>query len=458
MRPRLSRQVSLVVAAAALLSAVLAGLVSVGLVRTAADTQSRTVLRRETLLVAGLLERQRTALSTRPRQPVGQLLSRAEISLVRVEANGRVGQGGSPPVVPPPTLDAADLRAAAAGQPISATRMLGGSRYLVEGQPVAQGGGVVLLERASVARSAGTPVLRRLAVALLLGVAAALVLGLLLARRIARPLELAAAGARRLAAGERGLQLTPEGPREVAAVTESLTGLAAALSASEARQAAFLVSVSHELRTPLTAVRGFGEALADGVATGGEAVRAGEVITAEADRLQHLVSDLLDLARLGAEDFRLDLVEVDLTALVTDAGEVWRHRGEGQGVGFALAAPAYPVLVRTDARRVRQVLDGLLENALRATPSGRPLVLALDASRPSTVLLEVRDGGPGLTDADLAVAFERSALHDRYRGTRRVGTGVGLALVAGLVARLGGQVLAGHAPEGGASFAVHLPR
>jgi len=74
------------------------------------------------------------------------------------------------------------------------------------------------------------------------------------------------------------------------------------------------------------------------------------------------------------------------------------------------------------------------------------------------VLLEVRDGEPGLTDADLAVAFERSALHDRYRGTRRVGTGVGLALVAGLVARLGGQVLAGHAPEGGASFAVHLPR
>ena len=70
----------------------------------------------------------------------------------------------------------------------------------------------------------------------------------------------------------------------------------------------------------------------------------------------------------------------------------------------------------------------------------------------------MRDGGPGLTEDDLAVAFERSALYDRYRGVRRVGTGVGLALVAGLVARLGGQVQAGHAPEGGASFAVRLPR
>jgi len=73
------------------------------------------------------------------------------------------------------------------------------------------------------------------------------------------------------------------------------------------------------------------------------------------------------------------------------------------------------------------------------------------------VLIEVRDGGPGLTDDDLAVAFQRAALYERYRGVRRVGTGFGLALVHGLASRLGGTATAGRAPEGGARFSVLLP-
>lgn len=72
-------------------------------------------------------------------------------------------------------------------------------------------------------------------------------------------------------------------------------------------------------------------------------------------------------------------------------------------------------------------------------------------------VIEVRDGGPGLTDDDLAVVFERGALHQRYRGVRKVGSGLGLALAAGLVRRLGGEISAGHAAEGGAAFVVSLP-
>ena len=88
---------------------------------------------------------------------------------------------------------------------------------------------------------------------------------------------------------------------------------------------------------------------------------------------------------------------------------------------------------------------------------GRPIVFALTPS-PHEVVIEVRDGGPGLTPADCEVAFDRSVLYERYRGVRRVGTGVGLALVAGLVSRLGGTAQAGRAPEGGACFTVRLPR
>src|SRR5690606_14994067 len=183
------------------------------------------------------------------------------------------------------------------------------------------------------------------------------------------------------------------------------------------------------------------------------------------------------------------------------------------GVPWRIELPDLPALpVRTDAGRLRQVLDGLIGNALRVVPSGAPVVLALrpapgrgphgpaagavtvpgPAAPGSTVagpaaprsatsgravprpvgdgavrdgaagpgagaVLEVRDGGPGLTEADLEVVFERGVLSSRYRGVRKVGSGLGLALAARLVRRLGGAIDAGHAAEGGARFTVTLP-
>jgi two-component system, OmpR family, sensor kinase len=171
----------------------------------------------------------------------------------------------------------------------------------------------------------------------------------------------------------------------------------------------------------------------------------------------HVATDGAEgLAAARTQDFRLDLVRVDLVDLIRRAAEVWRDRCERESVVLRLELPEGPAVVTTDPTRVRQILDGLAENALRVTPPGRPLVFALRTD-PDGVSLEVRDGGPGLTDDDVAVAFERSALHDRYRGERRVGTGIGLALVDGLTRRLGGRAAAGHAPEGGAAFTIRLP-
>jgi signal transduction histidine kinase len=184
---------------------------------------------------------------------------------------------------------------------------------------------------------------------------------------------------------------------------------------------------------------------------------AGRTIVGEARRLDRLVADLLDLGRLGADDFRYDVAPVDLDALVGEAGQMWQRRCAAVGVRFGLERPSRPVVVSTDAARVRQVVDGLAENALRVTPAGAPLVLALRTEGGEAVI-EVRDGGPGLTAEDREVAFERSALHDRYRGLRPVGTGLGLALVKALATGLGGRVEADVAArEGGACFRVRLP-
>ncbi|OJV80794.1 MAG: hypothetical protein BGO37_14675 [Cellulomonas sp. 73-92] len=301
---------------------------------------------------------------------------------------------------------------------------------------------------------------RRVGRAVVTGSAAGLVVGLLAgtatAQVLTRPLRRTAAAARELGAGRRDVRVPLEGPPEIAEVAESLNSLATALETSEARQRKFLLSVSHELRTPLTAVRGFGESIADGVVTGDEAREAGRVVVDEAARLTRLVEDLLDLARLGADDFRLEPAPTDLAVLLEQAAGTWSPRAEATGARFVVEHPGRPLVVQTDAGRVRQVLDGLVANALRLTPAGRPVVLAARAT-PTGAVLEVRDGGPGLTAEDRAVAFEPGALGERYRDERPVGVGIGLSLVHGLVQRLGGGIAVGVAPEGGAQFTVTLP-
>ncbi|MFZ0157570.1 MAG: ATP-binding protein, partial [Kineosporiaceae bacterium] len=122
-----------------------------------------------------------------------------------------------------------------------------------------------------------------------------------------------------------------------------------------------------------------------------------------------------------------------------------------------VVAPAPgPVLV-TDGERVRQMVDALADNALRVLTPGDPLVLGCQELPGGGVRVEVRDGGPGLAPEELAVAFHRGELSERYRGRRPVGSGVGLALVGELARRLGGSAAASPAPEGGVRFAIDLP-
>jgi len=328
---------------------------------------------------------------------------------------------------------------------------------LVEARLVAPERVLVLqTSAASAVNDLAGPVLGQLAVALVAGLAVAVAAGVLVARRLARPLRETGEAARRLSTGERSLRVDAEGPVEVAEVAEALNGLADALELSESRQRRFLLSVSHELRTPLTAVRGYAEALADGVVSGAEVERAGRVIATEADRLDALMSDLLALARSDADDFAVDLAPSDLGVVVAQAAQAWSEPARRAQLSLRCETPAAPVMAMADPLRTRQVIDALVANAVRVTPPQRPVVIAAALGDDGRPRLAVRDGGPGLTDDDLPVAFDQGVLRDRYEGSRPAGSGIGLALVARLVHRMQGEVAAGHAPEGGASFIVTL--
>jgi two-component system sensor histidine kinase BaeS len=138
--------------------------------------------------------------------------------------------------------------------------------------------------------------------------------------------------------------------------------------------------------------------------------------------------------------------------VVQEASDVWQTRCSREGVNFLLELPEKPVFITSDIGRIRQIIDNLMENALRVTPAGQPIVLALSID----AVIEVRDGGPGLSGDDVDVAFEPGELYERYRAVRKVGTGFGLALVGRLASRLGATASAGTAPEGGASFRIEF--
>lgn len=445
MRSLTARIVALV-AVVALAGALLSGLVLARALAAANRAQAGDLLAaRATTAAERLAARPRAGCAAVDAAAVARVLRRAGV-LVACAAPG---------AVPGAPFTAQDVAGAAADGP-AVTRGTGGGGYVVVARPA--GAGRVLLvaqaERDVVRLTAAQR--RRVVGGGVAVLAAGSLAGLLLARTVTVPLGRLATAARRLSAGERDVRVLPQGPREVADAARALDALSAALAASEERQRQFLLAVSHELRTPLTAVTGYAELLADGVLGPPEAARAGAVVLAEAGRLQGRVADLLALARLEADDFTVDLGPVDATAVLRAAQAAWEPRARAAAVPLRTEA-AGPVVVVADGERLRQAVDALVDNALRVLPAGAPLVLAAHDLGGGRARVQVRDGGPGLSEQDRAVAFERGRLTQRHRGTRPVGSGLGLALVGELARRMGGHAEAVPAPEGGVAFGLVLP-
>ena len=279
----------------------------------------------------------------------------------------------------------------------------------------------------------------------------AAVAAFLLARRISQPVDRIAAAARTLAGGTHPEPVPVEGAMEIATLAGAFNELAAQLQKAQEAERNFLLSVSHELKTPLTAIRGYAEAVEDGAV---DARDAAATVASEARRLERLVHDLLDLARMNRTDFGVHNSEIDLSEVVEDA--VRRYEGQAESFGLELRAVAdAPAPAIGDADRVLQVVSNLVENALRLTPPGGEVRVVAAPG-----VLRVEDTGPGLAEADTERAFERFYLHERYGRERQVGTGLGLAIVKELTEAMGGSVDVESSPGTLTVFTVrlHVPR
>jgi signal transduction histidine kinase len=306
----------------------------------------------------------------------------------------------------------------------------------------------ILLRPKSFTNARWTPYVYSLLLAALVGGALAALVAFLLARRIARPVRRVADASRSLARGEHPDPLPVEGPAELATLATAFNDLASQLARAREAERNFLLSVSHELKTPLTAIRGYAEAVEDGAVDPREAAA---IVAQEAARLERLVHDLLDLARMNRTDFSVHLNAIDLAEVAEEAVRRYQPQADGFGVTLSVSSDV-PVPAIADADRVLQVLSNLVENALRMTPPGGEVRVV--AEDPGT--LRVEDTGPGLEPDDHPHAFERFYLHERYGKERKVGTGLGLALVKELTEAMGGSVSVESEPGRLTTFTVSL--
>ena len=314
-------------------------------------------------------------------------------------------------------------------------------------QPKLNPGTLILLRPESTAGSLLSPYVWGLLIAAAAGGLLAALAAFLLARRISRPVDRIAAAARTLARGAHPEPVPVEGATEIATLAGAFNDLAAQLQQAQEAERNFLLSVSHELKTPLTAIRGYAEAVEDGAVDPREAAAT---VASEARRLERLVKDLLDLARMHRTDFSVHNTEIDLAELAEDAVRRYGKQAHSFGVAlWAVTESSAPAIA--DADRVLQVVSNLVENALRLTPAGGEVRVVAEPG-----LLRVEDTGPGLAKADTERAFERFYLHERYGLERKVGTGLGLAIVKELTLAMGGDVGVESRPGTRTVFTVHL--
>jgi two-component system sensor histidine kinase BaeS len=346
----------------------------------------------------------------------------------------------------PAALPASARKKLAARSPASGTVNIDGTGYYFAAEPVGERA-FILLRPKSLTKSRWTPFVESILIAALVGGALAAAAAYLLARRIVRPVARVAAASRSLAGGTHPDEVPVEGAAELATLALSFNELAEQLARAREAERSFLLSVSHELKTPLTAIGGYAEALREG-AVGPE--EAAETLSVEADRLERLVGDLLDLARMNRTDFSVHNTDIDLAEVADDAVRRYQQQAEAFGVSLvALSTGAAPAVA--DADRVLQVVSNLVENALRLTPRGGEVRVVSGPGQ-----LRVEDTGPGLQEEDRERAFERFYLHSRYGRERQVGTGLGLAIVKELTQAMGGSVDVESEPGRLTAFTIRL--
>jgi two-component system, OmpR family, sensor kinase len=437
-----------------ILAVAIAALIAVEFFQDYTRTRAAHELRAESAGIVQLYAQQ-AGLGDVPVQSLERAIGGDQIFWVPAVPGGSL-YAGAVPVPPPGTVDFADLAGAGAH---TINFSVNGTGYLAVARVVKPAGipsgAIVVAKPNSAVTSSWLQLLGELAIAFGIGIPLALLLVAYFSRRITRPLEALTDAADDVAAGNYAVALPgPGGGSEIERLSARFGEMADRLAESEEVSRNFLMSVSHELRTPLTAIRGHVSALRDGVIEDEESRRRSlDVVAEEGTRLERLVGDVLDLAKLDARRFALLREEVDMRVLCERVNAAFETEAQARGITLELSTVDGVVLV-TDGDRILQIVSNLIANAIQWTPTGGTVGLALEASA-DEVVVTVTDTGPGIASDERDRIFRPFwSGHGGHAG----GTGLGLTIASELASALGGRLEVGDSPGGGARFVLVLPR
>jgi signal transduction histidine kinase len=332
--------------------------------------------------------------------------------------------------------------------PDAQTKLLAVARPLFVGKRF--WGTIVVAKPETILAQRWLALIERLLIAFAGGVLVAAAFAWYSSRRITTPVLRLSAAADEVAHGNYDVDVPTGGAGEIGELADRFGQMASRLGEAEELERNFLMTVSHELRTPLTAIRGHVGALREGVVTDDELRSASlTVIAAEAERLERLVGDVLDLAKLDAHRFTVLREEVDMERLVDRAYVTFSEEARRRGIEYRRAVEANPVIV-SDGDRVLQIITNLLSNAFRWTPDGGQVDLALSATDGS-VYVSIGDSGPGIAPS------ERERIFRPFWSRGGGGTGLGLAIARELAAALGGRISLESSVDTGSRFELMLP-
>lgn len=294
-------------------------------------------------------------------------------------------------------------------------------------------------------------------ISVLVSILISIVLVYIFSLKISKPLKQINNAAKVIAGGEFRKKLHIESQDEIGELARSFNQMVAALQNLEEMRRGFIANVSHELRTPMTLIRGFVEGILDGTIPPEKHSDYLAIVRDETDRLNRLVNDLLDLAKMEAGEATLSFSEFDINELVRRCIIKLEKLIVNKGIQVEANFEEEETMVNADSDAIERVLYNLVHNAIKFTPENGKITVST-ALKKDKALVSVEDNGIGISSEDIDLIWDRFYKSDKSRGRDRSGTGLGLAIVKNIVSEHGQEVWVESETGKGAKFTFTLDR